>query len=162
MTHNHSDQLMEVAGETLEQLAFVFSFPDAADPGAIWEREVTGARLTFDGPLQGELLLAISSAALPEMTAIMLGLEEGQVPPLDQQADALKEALNVICGNLLPRIGGVDAVFDIQPPEILDAAAARERIEGCRGDVQEWSSATLALDEGECQLYLRSGETSRG
>lgn len=156
MTRNPSEDLMEVAGETLEQLAFVFSFPDDADPDAIWETAVTGARLTFCGPLQGELLMAISSTALPELTANMLGLEEGEVPPVDQQMDALKEALNVICGNLLPRIGGADAVFDIQAPEILDAAAIRNHIEASRQDAAAWSSAALSLDEGECQLYLRS------
>lgn len=156
MTHNPSEDLMEVAGETLEQLAFVFSFPDDADPDAIWEAEVTGARLTFCGPLQGELCMVISSSALPELTANMLGLEEGQVPPVDQQRDALKEALNVICGNLLPRIGGADAVFDIQAPEILEAAAAREHVAACRQNAAEWSSAALSLDEGECQLFLRS------
>ena len=155
MTHNRSEQLIEVAGETLEQLAFVFSFPDDTDPAAIWEADVTGARLTFRGPLQGELLMASSSAALPELTANMLGLEEGEVPPVDQQKDALKEALNVICGNLLPRIGGADAVFDIQAPEVVDAAAARKHVDDCRRNAAEWSSAALRLDEGECQLYLR-------
>lgn len=158
MTHNHSEQLLEVAGETLEQLAFVFSFPDESDPDALWEAEVAGARVAFSGPLQGELLLAISPAAVPELTANMLGLDDGAVPPEDQQLDALKEALNVICGNLLPRIGGAEAVFDIQPPEILDAAAAKGCVHAWRQQTSAFSSAALSLDGGECRLYLRCAE----
>lgn len=160
MTPNHSETLLEVAGETLEQLAFVFSFPEQNDPQAVMDADVTGARVNFSGPLQGELLLVISSAVLPELAANMLGLDEGEVPPEDQQKDALREALNVICGNLLPRIGGVEAVFDIQPPEILDAADAKARLADCQSNPAGWSGAALSLDEGECQLYLRSVEAS--
>ena len=158
MTRNHSEQLLEVAGETLEQLAFVFSFPEEANPAAIMDAEVTGAHVGFSGPQKGELLLVVTSAVLPELAANMLGLDEGEEPPEDQQRDALREALNVICGNLLPRIGGEEAVFDIQPPVILDGAAAKARMAECQADAAEWSLAALSLDEGQCQLYLRSSE----
>lgn len=153
---NHSEPLMEVAGETLEQLAFMFSFPDDMDPDAIWAADVVGAQVGFDGPVTGNLLLAISSAALPELTANMLGLDEDAAIPEDQQKDALKEALNVICGNLLPRIGGVEAVFDIRPPVILDTDTVRQKVAAARENPGAWSSALLSLDEGACQLYLRT------
>ena len=41
--------------------------------------------------------------------------------PKDLQAirDALKEAGNVICGNVLPKIFGREAVFDLEPPEFI-------------------------------------------
>lgn len=156
MNHEHSEVLMEVAGETLEQLAFIFSFPDDMDPGAIWEEEVLGCHVTFNGPFEGDLLLIISAAALPELTANMLGLQEDEAPLEDQQKDALRETLNVICGNLLPRIGGVEAVFDIQAPEVVDTAAAKAILEEQQADPQSCASATLSLDEGECQLYLHT------
>ena len=156
MHHEHSDVLMEVAGETLEQLAFIFSFPDDVDPDAIWTEDVTGCHVTFNGHAQGGLLMLISSAALPELAANMLGLEEDGAPPVEQQKDALQEALNVVCGNLLPRIGGVEAVFDIQKPQILGAEAAKALIKEYQSDPQGYASAFLSLDEGECQLYLRS------
>ena len=158
MTHNHSRELLEVAGETLEQLAFVFSFPDDTHPDTLWETEVTGARVAFSGPVRVELLLVISQAAVPELAANMLGLDEGLVPPEDQQQDALKEALNVICGNLLPRIGGAEAVFDIQSPEALDGAAVKRSVDEWRQQAKTLSSAALSLDEGECQLYLSCSE----
>jgi chemotaxis protein CheY-P-specific phosphatase CheC len=160
MTRNHSELLTEVTGETLEQLAFVFSFPDEVDPAAISEAAVTGVQVTFSGPQQGKLLLVVSSAVLAELAANMLGLDDGETPPEDQQKDALREAVNVICGNLLPRIGGVEAVFDIQPPAILDSAAVKAHFDECQANAAEWSCAALSLDEGECQVYLRTTETA--
>lgn len=160
MTQNHSKLLSEVAGETLEQLAFIFSFPEEADSTAILESEITGAQVAFSGPRQGELLLVVSSSVLPELAANMLGLEDGEVVLEDQQKDALKEVVNVICGNLLPHIGGVDAVFDIQPPAILDGAAVKERVIDCQAKAADWSRAVLSLDEGECQVYLLTTEAA--
>lgn len=156
MPHEHSDILLEVAGETLEQLAFIFSFPDEMDPEAIWENDVTGCRVSFSGPYQGELLLLITTAALPELASNMLGLDEAEPPPVDQQKDALREALNVICGNLLPRIGGVDAVFDIGAPALLEADAAKAMRDDCLAGGEGCATAFLSLDEGECQLYLKT------
>jgi chemotaxis protein CheY-P-specific phosphatase CheC len=156
MPNVYSDVLMEVAGETLEQLAFIFSFPDEMEPDAIWAESVIGCHVTFNGQAQGGLLMLISAAALPELAANMLGLDEDETPPEDQQQDALREALNVICGNLLPRVGGVEAVFNIQKPEILEAEAAKAMMNEYRSDPRGYASALLSLDEGECQLYLRS------
>jgi hypothetical protein len=155
MNQEHFDLLAEIAAQTLEQLAFIFSFPDDTDPDAIWQEAATGCHVEFSGPSQGELLLIISNAAMPELTSNMLGMEEDEVPPEDQQCDALREALNVICGNLLPRIGGTEAVYDIRPPEILDAAAARALLDQLKTDPREYASALLSLDDGGCQLYMR-------
>jgi len=155
MNQEHSDLLMEIAAQTLEQLAFIFSFPDDTDPDAIWEEAATGCHVEFSGPSQGALLLLISNAAMPELTSNMLGMDEDEVPPEDQQHDALREALNVICGNLLPRIGGTEAVYDIQPPEILDAGAARLLLDQIKTDQRDYASALLSLDDGGCQLYMR-------
>jgi CheY-specific phosphatase CheX len=155
MHPEHSNVLMEVAGETLEQLAFIFSFPDDMDSDGIWAESVTGCHVTFNGQAEGGLLMLISSDALPELAANMLGLEEDETPPLDQQHDAMREALNVICGNILPRIGGAEAVFDIQKPEIVEAEAAKAMMNAYQSDPQGYASARLSLDEGECQLYFR-------
>jgi len=156
MNQEISELLMEVAGQTLEQLAFIFSFPDDMDPDAIWEEEATGCHVTYSGPQQGDLLLIISNAAMPELASNMLGMDEDEAPPEDQQKDALKEALNVICGNLLPRIGGTEAVFDIQPPEILETEATKTMLNDFKANPQGCASARLSLDDGECQLYLHS------
>lgn len=157
---DHSEALAQVAAQTLEQLAFIFSFADDSAAADGCGDDAIGAQVTFTGPLSGEILMFISRAALPELASNMLGLEEGDTPPDDQQKDALGEVLNVVCGNLLPRIGGREAVFDLQPPAIIDTAQAARRIDECRRTPAGWSTAVLSLDEGECRLYLRSIESA--
>ena len=44
----------------------------------------------------------------------------------DQVQDALKEVINVICGNILPALAGAEAVFNISAPDILDAGQGPE------------------------------------
>ncbi|MDJ0721141.1 MAG: chemotaxis protein CheX [Desulfobacterales bacterium] len=155
MSHKYSQLIAEVAADTLEQLAFIFSFSEELDENALWEDGVTGCHVTFDGPHQGEILLAANSAVLPELAANMLGMDDEEAPSQEHQEDALREALNVICGNLLPRIGGVEAVFDISAPSVLPGDEIRTRLEAFKVAHPEFGAAYLSLDEGECHIYLR-------
>ncbi len=152
---NYSQLLSEVAAETLEQLAFIFSLSDDPDENTIWNENVTGCHVTFSGPHQGEILLAINSAVLPELAANMLGMDDDEEPSLEHQEDALREALNVICGNLLPKIGGVEAVFDISAPAIHPGAAMQSKVEALKSTHTDCGAAFLSLDDGECHIYLR-------
>ncbi len=155
MSHNYSQILSEVAADTLEQLAFIFSFSEDPDEDALWEDEVTGCHLTFDGPQEGEILLAANSAVLPELAANMLGMDDEDAPTQEHQEDALRESLNVICGNLLPKIGGVEAVFDISAPAVLPGEEMRSKVEAFKTAHPDFGAAYLSLDEGECHIYLR-------
>ncbi len=159
MSRSYSQILSEVAAETLEQLAFIFSFAEDPEEDAIWDEDVTGCHVTFSGPHQGEILLVINSAVLPELAANMLGMDDDEEPPQEHQEDALKEALNVICGNLLPKIGGVEAVFDISAPAIHPVAAMQPKVEALKTAPAGCGAAFLSLDEGECHIYLRYDET---
>ena len=158
MRPDYSQLLSEVAAETLEQLAFIFSFSDDPDENAIWNEDVTGCQLTFSGPHQGEILLAINSAVLAELAANMLGMDDDEEPSQEHQEDALREALNVICGNLLPKIGGVEAVFDISAPAIHPGAEIRSKVEALKTTRADCGAAFLSLDDGECQIYLHYDE----
>ena len=155
MSHKYSQLLAEVAADTLEQLAFIFSFTDDPDENALWEDKVTGCHVTFDGPHQGEILLAANSAVLPELAANMLGMDDEEAPTREHQEDALREALNVICGNLLPKIGGIEAVFDISAPAVLPGDEMQTKLEAFKSAHPEFGAAYLSLDEGECHIYLR-------
>jgi hypothetical protein len=86
----------------------------------------------------------------PELAVNMLGLDDDvQVSPADQK-DALREMLNIICGNLLPALAGDQAVFDIEAPEIFlhtDAGKPEPTVNAA-------GVARLVLEEGFCDLYL--------
>jgi len=148
MSDAHKETLQRVAEEQFEQLAFMFpvsaeELPDGPPNFA------AHAKVGFSGPSAGRVLLAAEGQILPPLAANMLGLDEGE-PSEAEQTDALKELLNVICGNLLPEIAGAEAVFDVQAPEVLDGPAEFEAACG-RADAVV---ADVNLDSGRARLVL--------
>ena len=141
--------LTEVVNETLEKLAFLFTFPDDERDSDSQDPALIG-RVGFNGYFDGSLIMRISDCAIPELAANMLGLDdEAEISDAEQQ-DALKEILNVICGNVLPAIAGEKVEFNIEAPEILSQTAAaklnKKNSPAC--------VVRLMLEEGFCDLYF--------
>jgi CheY-specific phosphatase CheX len=136
--------LAAAAIETFESLAYAF-----AEQGSIGEIPSDGVDgvvgVTFSGPSRGGVVMQLSGGILGPLTASMLGVDE--TPTLAQQADALGEVVNIICGNVLPRVAGSAAVFSLGVPTSYptwDAALAaigshstlvRLDLEGGRADI---------------------------
>lgn len=138
--------LYRVTEEVLEQLAFIFSFPEEDRP-PMEGADLIAARVAFSGPFNGALHLRVSPAIGPELTGNMLGVEPEDTTP-DQQQDAVRELVNVICGNLLPAIAGKRAVFNVDSPVLISESAASKEA----GNIA--AEARLSLEEGECDLRL--------
>ncbi len=143
------ETLYKVAGEVLEKLAFIFSFPEEEREPMDYSDAVI-ARVSFTGPFKGTLLMAVSKEALPEIAGNMLGLEDNSDAAAEQQYDALKELINVICGNLLPAIAGKQTVFNVEAPHIISS----DEMMNSRGAGQPSSAAKLDMDDGQCDLML--------
>lgn len=106
--------LSQALTATFEELALIC--PDTKLSDAQSEALVDVAvAVSFNGPLSGRFVLRATSEILPGITENMLGT--GGVFPLTVQRDALGELANVICGNLLPMIGGAEAVFVLSAPQ---------------------------------------------
>ncbi len=150
MSSAHEQTLRGVAEQTFEALAFLFplgpdeegSAPPQADPSP-GAGETCLVRVGFDGPFHGSLEVELGEEMLKTVTVNMLGFEEGDAPDPATQRDALCELANVICGNLLPEIGGAEAVFDVEAPQIVASPA-------CDADAE----VTLATDEGPAVVRL--------
>jgi CheY-specific phosphatase CheX len=141
--------LSRTAVKTFEELVFLFAFTDDdADAGRT--APTVAARVSFSGAFSGTLIMRMPLEVLPELTANMLGVNEQKETTPDQQYDALKETLNVICGNLLPAIAGRQAIFDIDPPQVIQEDETLKNINRQNPICQ----VTLALDEGACDLFL--------
>ncbi len=142
--------LEEIASETFEGLAFMFGFPEE-DESSLSGKSMMFVRVGFEGAFSGRLVMAVDRQTVRELTANMLGLEgEDEEISTDDQADALKETINVICGNLLPAIGGKEAVFNIHAPEILPDASTLETLP----DTGLIAIARLSIEDEPCQLSL--------
>ena len=145
--------LTRVAGETLEQLAFIFSFPEE-ERDTLEDDSLVATSVSFAGPFSGTLVMTISAQILQELTANMLGMDDEEEIALDQQHDALKETINVICGNLLPAIAGKKAVFDLDAPKIIDEAEAIKKAAKTNDGRAPTAIVRLDIDDEPCDLFL--------
>jgi hypothetical protein len=146
-----NEALRRVGEEVLESLAFVLpAFEEPAPEGEPAGDAALTGRIAFAGPFDGVLVLRVCGALVPEIAANMLGLDSGRTPPGEQQRDAFAELLNVICGNLLPVLAGEEAVFDVQPGEVLPAGAAAV----ADADPPAAARARLELEGGWAELTL--------
>jgi hypothetical protein len=108
------------------------------------------AQVQFSGRFSGRLELRLSETVLLELAANMLGVDESGPIGIEQQRDALREIANVVCGRLLPLIGGREAEFIIEPSIVPDRPSAADG----RLLSEAVARARLDLEGGVCDLAL--------
>ena len=131
---------------TFEELALIC--PDTKLSAIQSEAVVDVAvSVSFNGPLSGRLVLRATSEILPGIAENMLGANGDY--PVSVQRDALGELANVICGNLLPMIGGAEAVFVLSAPHEYVTGGEPQRCTPV-------ARATIGIDSGRAvgQLLL--------
>ena len=143
--------LFTVAEGVISKLAFMFALEDdeinIQDNGP----EIF-TMVNFKGPFSGKLIMSVSEKILPEIAANMLGVEENETG-IEEQYDAIKELINVICGNLLPEIAGKKTIFKVGTPKIIsDGDKAKEELKKI-----PFGQIKLAFDGGWCgiTMYVR-------
>lgn len=141
--------LMDVASETLESLAFMFSTPESTDFDVPEADDNLIVSVEFDGPFSGRLVVTAAAETLPELATSMLGIEAEDVS-VHQKEDALKETINVVCGNLLPFVAGKEAVFNIFQPVII----SRIELEAMIRIREPIAKAMLGLDAGSWMFWF--------
>jgi chemotaxis protein CheX len=141
--------LAETATRALEELCFFFVRPELTD--AQREAPIDGAmEVRFHGPLDGRLVVRLCGGTLAALASNMLG---DTTDSHALQRDALGEVANVICGHLLPVIGGSDAVY------LIDAAQPAVVVRG--SDAQLRAEVRLGLEEdgrADLLLYIHAAE----
>jgi len=141
-----SRKLVEVTAATLEKLAFIFTFPTEDAPVMDGPAQEV-VRVDFSGPFHGSMELSLPASAMIELAVNMLGAEDGEVLTPEQQRDALKELINVVCGNLLPILAGHTEEFNLRPPYMVG------------GESPAWSDPIavgyLVLENGACRVRMR-------
>ena len=125
---------------TFEELGLIV--PDVAlSPTQLASRVDAAVSVAFRGPLSGRLVLRASSAILLELVTNMLGSDEAH--DCSMQHDALGELANVICGNLLPQVAGLNTVFVLSAPQWYDDL--KNNSEGCTVK----ASASVGVGDGK-------------
>lgn len=106
--------------DTIERMAFMFG--EAADsPEIPPESDILHCAMTFKGQRNGGVAIAMPAELCAELASNLLGADPGEVEDPAQNEDALKELLNVVCGQLLTALEGDVADFRLSIPAIVEA-----------------------------------------
>jgi len=124
MNERIRETLIDVFCRVLEQVAFAFGeeTPKEELPSGEFSSHLH-CSISFRGPFNGTIEIALPSEFCEELAANTLGAEQEEVTP-EMAADALKEIANVTCGQWLTAVAGEKPVFDLTVPTIeqLDSA----------------------------------------
>ncbi|MEI6564314.1 MAG: chemotaxis protein CheX [bacterium] len=117
MSTDDTNILGRVTIETLEQFAFLLGDPPDVNPPSAMPSTAWVVRLIFSGPRTGKLGMATTPCLARQMAANLFGIERDDVSD-EQAVDALKELLNVTCGDYLHEIEGNTPIYDLSAPTI--------------------------------------------
>ena len=123
MSENVQETIIDSFTDVIEKMAFMFVEEAEED-----ETDADGAlkaEMQFSGAHSGFLVIAISHETADELASNVLGVDPDDENIEELRNDALRELLNVTCGNLLTAHYGEEPVFDLSVPhvEAINAAA---------------------------------------
>jgi CheY-specific phosphatase CheX len=144
--------LREVGQDVFESVGGLTMAPDAATHD---EKLDVRALVRFAGPFCGAVALDVPESLMLLLANTMLGFDLG-FPDSNKQMDTLGELTNVICGNLLVRLAGNQAVFNLEPPQIVPVPGESEESPAGRRRI----SVLLNLEEGRAKLTLIVDQTA--
>ncbi|MBN4061186.1 chemotaxis protein CheX [bacterium AH-315-I18] len=144
--------------KVMESMAFIFVDPTPSDSLDV-ENEIVGsylhAHMKFTGPHTGSINLHLPTVMMSAISANMLGVNEDDEDALSQQLDAVRELLNVICGQVLTEIWGTEPVFDLCIPTVDPIDNNRVKPAVIRPDTTCFTS-----DEGLVLLEINIDQTA--
>lgn len=143
-----SDKIHEIAVNTFEITCYMFPLED-------WEiteiedfdlpTDRVRSMVEFGGAAEGGMVIKPSKELLTGMAANMLGVE---TPTEEQEAGALCEIANIICGNTVPLFAHDENICHIHPPRLVVPAEDIDRT--FQGMAKE--SIQIFLDEGMADI----------
>ena len=138
--------LSEVAASLQKKLTFTFVIPDGEEHT---DGPCIGVTVNFKGPFIGRLVLRMPETLPALLAENMLAITPEEDDSEETRYDAARELANVICGNLLPKIAGAEAVFNLQAPTIVkDEECLRKEIS------EDAAHVRLFLEEGWLEVFL--------
>jgi len=128
---DNKEKLAQVFCDVLMNYAFMFGDESPKDElpnnGAVFLHATVG----FRGHRKGTLGILTSDGLCNELAANVLGLELEEGISENDASDALKELINVVCGQFLTEIFGEEPIFDLLPPSVsqIDEITWRELVD---------------------------------
>jgi CheY-specific phosphatase CheX len=144
--------LFDITRKIFEEAAFALvDPPESVDDINVKAAPYKAAALGFHGPFSGKIVILTTERLALTVAANMLGLEEDDPDVSGKAGDALREILNMICGNLLPAIAGSEQEFTIGAPEEISASDFEAVAETGNSEIEK---ATLYIEGDAVNLIL--------
>lgn len=140
--------LMTVLSKVLADLAFMFADNERCAP-PVSERWLETA-ISYEGSPSGTLRLTCTRTFATQLAVNLLGLETGEETTEQESDDAVKEFMNVLCGQYVTAAFGAEDVFHLMIPELLKRPTAPEF-----GDPEEPLEDVALLSVDGQWLHLR-------
>lgn len=123
--------LTTVFSDVLQTLAFMFTDegPIEPSPGDIWLE----TKIAYRGPVCGRLRLWCPRPFSQNLAANLLGIDVPEDVSDQASEDAVKEFMNVLCGQYVTSAHGSDAVFKLTIPEVTQLSESPD-IQNVCGD----------------------------
>lgn len=118
MQDQKTTTLVTVLSEVLANLAFMFSDDGELDPPS--DERWLETLISYEGSASGSLRLTCTRTFATQLAANLLGIESGEETTQKESIDAVKEFMNVICGQYVTAAYGNEDVFNLSIPEVLD------------------------------------------
>ncbi len=108
----------DLFADVLEQLVFIFAEPAPKAELPTNAESVLQVNINFTGHMSGKLVLMSPESVCAEMAMNMLGANSTEEISAADAHEAIKELVNISCGQLLTALAGNGPVFDLSPPDI--------------------------------------------
>ncbi|MFQ5474075.1 MAG: chemotaxis protein CheX [Dehalococcoidia bacterium] len=142
--------LTEVFSEVLSDLAFLFTDEDAVETTEddLWLETVIG----YQGSQSGALRLRCTRRFSILLAANLLGADPEDADAEDSADDAVKEFMNIVCGQFVTAVHGTKDVFQLTIPQIAELPGPPD-LSGCDGG----NSSRMTVEGQPVQLTNLSG-----
>lgn len=147
--------LATIFSEVLANLAFMFTEEptDEGDLSTTWLETA----ISYDGPHRGTLRFRCTREFTVHLAANLLGADPNASEAEDGAADAVKELLNILCGQFVTSVHGTGEIYDLSIPEITEMSEIPDM-----GLVDTPKMCTLGVDGYRVQLVYESDGAGQG
>ncbi len=147
--------LATVFFEVLANLAFMFTDEDPADPrvGDVW-LETT---IAYSGPGAGTLRLRCTRDFSTRLAANLLGTDPDDPETEQSASDAVKEFMNIVCGQFITAAYGAEEVFNLTIPEIVELSET-PGLTACEGETVPLQGTIAPLQGVETSVVSVDGQ----
>ena len=118
--------LKEAGLKTFEETCFMYPVPELKDLQEMLPLEAA-AEVKYRGDFTGRLLIETRGGLFKAIAVNMLSIQD---PTGEQKTDALGEIANIICGNVIPALGGVRQGYRIEAPKNIPLSETQNNLLG--------------------------------